>query len=67
MFAGPFCRSPHRCVLRLRLLDHFTDDGLRFEQLHLHLAELFSARSIFLEPHQPKPLFQHTNPQLRVL
>ena len=54
-------------VLTLRLLGHFTDDGLKFEQLHLRLRKLFAGRSILLDPHQPQTLFQHTNPQLRVL
>src|ERR1019366_1295987 len=54
-------------VLTLRLYDQFADDRLRFEQLHLRVAELFAARSILLDPHQPQTLFQHANPQLRVL
>jgi hypothetical protein len=54
-------------VLALRLLDHFTDDRLELEQLHLRLRKFFSARTIFLDPQQPQSLFQHTNPQLRVL
>jgi hypothetical protein len=35
MLAGSFRRSPHRGVLRLRLLDHFIDDRRMLEQLHL--------------------------------
>jgi hypothetical protein len=31
------------------------------------VGELFAARSILLDPHQPQTLFQHTNPQLSVL
>jgi len=54
-------------VLSLRLLDHFTDDGLTFEQFQLCVRELFAARSILLDPHQPQPLFQHANPQFRIL
>jgi hypothetical protein len=46
MLAGSARRAMHWRVLTLRLLDHFTDDGLRFEQLHLRVAELFSARSM---------------------
>ena len=57
----------HWRVLALRLLDHFTDDRLKLEQLHLRLRKFFSARSILLDPHQPQTLFQHPNPQLRVL
>ena len=53
-------------VLTLRLLDCFTDDRLKFEQLHLRLRKFFSARTILLDPHQPQPLFQYPNPQLRV-
>jgi hypothetical protein len=63
MLAGSFRRSPHRRVLRLHLLDHFTDDGRKLEQLHLCLRKFFSARSIFLDPRQPQSLFQHPNPQ----
>jgi hypothetical protein len=37
--------------LNLRLLHHFTNDGLKVEQLHLRLQKFFSARSIFLDPH----------------
>jgi hypothetical protein len=54
-------------VLTLRLLDHFTYDRLKLEQLHLRLRKFFSARSILLDPQQPQPLFQHTNPQFGVL
>jgi hypothetical protein len=57
----------HGRVLALRLLDHFTDDGRKLEQLHLHMREFFSARSIFLYPHEPQSLFQHPNSQLRVM
>ena len=53
--------------LTLRLLDHFTDDRLKLEQLHLRQRKFFSARTILLDPRQPQTLFQHTNPQLRVL
>ena len=56
----------HWRVLALRLLDCFTDDRLKFEQLHLRLRKFFSASSILLDPHQPQPLFQYPNPQLRV-
>jgi hypothetical protein len=54
------------CVLRLRLLGHFTDDRLKLEQLQLRLRKFFSACSILLDPHQPQSLFQYPNPQLRV-
>jgi hypothetical protein len=54
-------------VLALRLLDRFTDDRLKLEQLHLRLRKFFSARTILLDPQQPQTLFQHTNPQLRIL
>src|SRR6266404_3644454 len=54
-------------MLTLRLHHDFTDDGRKLEQLHLCLRKFFSARSIFLDPHQPQSLFQHPNPQLRVL
>jgi hypothetical protein len=37
----------HWRVLALRLLDHFTDDRLKLEQLHLRLRKFFSARSIY--------------------
>ena len=57
----------HCRVLSLRLFDHFTDDKLKLEQLHLRLRKFFSARTILLDPHQPETLFQHPNPQLRVL
>ena len=40
-------------VLALRLLDHFTDDRLKLEQLHLRLRKFFSARTILLDPQQP--------------
>jgi hypothetical protein len=60
-------RAMHWRVLTLRLLDHFTDDRLKLEQLHLRLRKLFSSRTILLDAHQPQTLFQHTNPQLRVL
>jgi hypothetical protein len=54
-------------VLALRLLDHFTDDGRKFEQFQLCAGELFAARSILLDPHQPQTLLQHANPQFRIL
>jgi len=54
-------------ALTLRLLDHFTDDGIEFEQFQLRVGELFAARSILLDPHQPQTLFQHANPQLHIL
>ena len=54
-------------MLALHLLDHFTDDRLKLEQLHLRLRKFFSARSILLDPQQPQSLFQQPNPQLRVL
>ena len=59
-------RQPmRRRVLALRRLDHFTDDRIKLKQLRLR--KFFSARTILLDPHQPQPLFQHTNPQLRIL
>jgi len=67
MLDGFLGRAMHWRVLALRLLDHFTDDRLKLEQLHLRLRKFFSARTILLDPHQPQTLFQHTNPQLRVL
>src|SRR5271165_2237828 len=67
MLAGSVLRAPHRRTLTLRLQYHFTDDGLECEQFHLHVGKLFTARSILLDAHQPQLLFQHTNPQLRVL
>ena len=57
----------HWGVLTLSLLDHFTDDGFKFEQHHLRVGELFAARSILPDAHQPQTLFQHPNLQLRVL
>jgi len=57
----------HWRVFTLRLLDHFTDDRLKLEQLHLCVGELFAACSILCNPHQPQMLFQHTNPQFRIL
>ena len=54
-------------MLTVRLLDHFTDDRLNLEQLHLRLRKFFSARTILLDPHQPQTLFQQANPQLRTL
>jgi hypothetical protein len=56
----------HWHVLALRMLDHFTDDRLKREQLHLRLRKFFSARTILLDPQQPQSLFQYPNPQLRV-
>jgi hypothetical protein len=41
-------------MLTLRLLDHFTDDGLKLEQLHLRLR-VFSPHYL-LDPHQPVAL-----------
>jgi hypothetical protein len=67
MLGGPLRWAMHWRVLALRLLDHFTDDGLKLEQLHLRLRKFFSARSILLDPHQAQTLFQHTNLQLRIL
>ena len=67
MLAASVRRAPHRRALTLRLHYHFTDDGLKFEQFHLRVGKLFAARSILLDAHQPQTLFQHTNPQLRVL
>ena len=67
MLVGSFRRSPHRRVLTLRLLDHFTDDGCKLEQLQLRLREFFSACSIFRDSHQPQSLLQHPNLQFRVL
>jgi hypothetical protein len=43
------------------------DDRFKLEQLHLRLRKFFSARTILLDSHQPQALFQHSNPQLRVL
>ena len=57
----------HWHVLVLRMLDHFTDDRLEREQLHLRLRKFFSTRTILLDPQQPQSLFQYPNPQLRVL
>jgi hypothetical protein len=57
----------HWRVFTLLLPDHFTDDGFKFEQFHLRVGELFATRSIPLDPHQPQTLFEHANPQLRVL
>jgi hypothetical protein len=31
------------------------------------VGELFAARSILLDPHQPQTLLQHANPQSRIL
>jgi len=67
MLDGFFGRAMHWRVLTLRLLDHFTDDRLKLEQLHLRLRKLFSARTKLLDLHQPQPLFQHPNPQLCIL
>jgi hypothetical protein len=67
MLDGFLGRAMHWRVLALRLLDHFANDRLKLEQLHLRLRKFFSARSILLDPHQPQTLFQRTNPQLRVL
>lgn len=67
MLNGFLGRAMHGRVLALRLLDHFTADGLKLEQLHLRLRKFFPARTILLDPHQLQTLFQHTNPQLRVL
>jgi hypothetical protein len=57
----------HWRLLDLHLLNHFTDDRLKLEQLHLPLRKFLSARTILLDSHQPQSLFQHTNPQLCVL
>jgi hypothetical protein len=57
MLAGSVRRAPHWRVLTRRLLDHFTDDGLKFEQFHLRVGELFAACSILLDPDQPQTLF----------
>ena len=57
----------HWRVLTFRSLDHFTDDGRKLEQFQLRLRKFFSSRSVFLDPHQSQLLFQHPNPQLRVL
>ena len=54
-------------VLALRLLDHFTDDRFKLEQLHLRLRKFFSARAVLIDPHPPQSLLKHPNPQLRVL
>jgi hypothetical protein len=67
MLDGFLGRAMHLRVLALRLLDHFTDDRLKLEQLHLRLRKFFSARTILLDPQQPQSLFQYPNPHLRVL
>jgi hypothetical protein len=67
MLAGSGLRAPHQPALALRPLDHFTDDRLKFEQFKLRMGKLFATRSILLDAHQPQLLFQHANPQLRVL
>src|ERR1035437_1106119 len=67
MLAGFLGRAMHWRVLTLRLPDHFTDDGLKLEQFRLRVGELFAARSVLLNPHQPQTLFTHANPHIRVL
>lgn len=67
MLDGFLGRAMRWRVLTLRPLDHFTDHRLKLEQLHLHLRKFFPARSISLDAYQPQSLFQHSNPQLRVL
>ena len=67
MLNGFLGRAMHWRVLTLRLLDPFTDDRVKLEQLHLRLRKFFSACSILLDLDQPQTLFQYTNPQLRVL
>src|ERR1035438_3215852 len=57
MFTGCLCRAPGGRLLTLRLLDHFTDYGLKFEQFHLRVGELFAACSKLLDPHQSQTLF----------
>jgi hypothetical protein len=49
------------------LHDHFTNDALNLEQFQLRVGELFAGRAILLDPHQSQTLFQHANPQFRVL
>jgi hypothetical protein len=67
VLAEPVRRARHRRGRTLPLQYHFTDDGLKFEQFHLRVGELFAARPILLNSYQPQTIFQHTNPQLRVL
>src|SRR5271166_3805947 len=67
MLAGSVRRAPHRRGLTFPLHHYFTDGWLKREQFHLRLGKLFPTRSILLDAHQPQLLFQHTNPQLRVL
>jgi len=67
MLAGSVRRAPHWGALTFFRHYRFTDDGGKFEQFHLRVGELFAARSILFDAHQPQTLFQHANPQLRVL
>jgi hypothetical protein len=62
MLAGSVRRAPHCHTITLRLQYHFTNVWLNREQFHLRLGELFTARPILLDAHQPQLLFQHTNP-----
>ena len=54
MLDGFLGRAMHWRLHALRLLDHFTDDRLKLEQVHLRLRKFFSARTILLNPHQPR-------------
>jgi hypothetical protein len=67
MLDGFLGRAMHWRELALRLLDYFTDERRKLEQLQLRLRKFFRASSIFLDLHQPQALFQHPNPQLRIL
>src|SRR5271165_4215448 len=67
MLAGSIRQEPHRSPITLLPHYYLIDDRLKFEQFQLRVGELFAARSILLDAHQPQLLFQHTNPQLRVL
>jgi hypothetical protein len=67
MLDGFFRRPMRWREHTLPLLNHFTDDGLKLEQLHLRLRKFFSARTILLDSQQPQALFQYPNPQLRIL
>jgi len=56
-------------VLALRLLDHFADDWLKLEPLHLCVGELFAACSILFNPQQPQmaqPQFGQHPPGLEI-
>jgi hypothetical protein len=57
IFAGSLGRAMHRLVFVFGFHDHCTDDGLKFEQFHLRVGDLFAARSILLDPYQAQTLF----------